>query len=286
MITVVPVGGLCNRMRAVDSGIALARATGQRLRVFWILNPRLNCRFDRLFVVPAAMHRLIQVPANNPVAGRAWQLYQRLSPRLYDLCLGEREIDELAAGKGDLARMVAGRDVLVLTYSRYFGRPPFFGDFRPAAPLQRQIDEFAARLDNVVGVHMRRTDQVVSIESSPTDAFVELMRKEVRQDAAVRFFVATDSPEDENRLRALFADRIVSRPKRSLDRNNAAAIEDALVDLYCLARCRKLIGSHWSSFTDTASAIGKMETIIARRTRAPDGGGEGGNERQDRRTGR
>jgi hypothetical protein len=33
------------------------------------------------------------------------------------------------------------------------------------------------------------------------------------------------------------------------------AARDAVVDLYCLAGCRKLLGSYYSTFTDTAAAI-------------------------------
>jgi hypothetical protein len=38
---------------------------------------------------------------------------------------------------------------------------------------------------------------------------------------------------------------------------------DALLDLFCLAACKKIIGSYCSSFTDTAASLGGIEKLIA-----------------------
>lgn len=88
------------------------------------------------------------------------------------------------------------------------------------------------------------------------------MRLELANDPATRFFLATDSPDVEEHLEAIFPDRITIHPKKSLDRNVPEAIQDALVDLLCLAATRKLIGSYWSTFTNAAAAIGGIESVI------------------------
>jgi hypothetical protein len=49
MITLVPVGGLANRMKAIDSAIALAREVNTGLQIIWYKDQGLNCRFDELF---------------------------------------------------------------------------------------------------------------------------------------------------------------------------------------------------------------------------------------------
>ena len=48
-IWLVPVGGLANRMRAIDSAVALSRQCGSELHIVWFKDPGLNCRFDQLF---------------------------------------------------------------------------------------------------------------------------------------------------------------------------------------------------------------------------------------------
>ncbi len=52
--------------------------------------------------------------------------------------------------------------------------------------------------------------------------------------------------------------------KPSVARDDPAAMEDAVVDLYALSRCRKIIGSYWSSFTDTAAELGSIERVLAK----------------------
>lgn len=49
MITFVPVGGLANRMRAIDSALRLAADCHTGLRIVWFKDHGLNCRFDELF---------------------------------------------------------------------------------------------------------------------------------------------------------------------------------------------------------------------------------------------
>lgn len=48
-ITLVPLGGLANRMRAIVSGYTLALDTGMPLHVVWLRNHDLNCSFNTLF---------------------------------------------------------------------------------------------------------------------------------------------------------------------------------------------------------------------------------------------
>jgi hypothetical protein len=49
MIYLKPVGGLCNRMRAIESTVALCEENNCSLTVFWIKNKDLNCSFKLLF---------------------------------------------------------------------------------------------------------------------------------------------------------------------------------------------------------------------------------------------
>ena len=48
-ILLVPVGGLANRMKAIDSAIKLSRKANSELHIIWFKDRGLNCRFDQLF---------------------------------------------------------------------------------------------------------------------------------------------------------------------------------------------------------------------------------------------
>ena len=48
-LTLVPSGGLANRMRAVASAYSLCEATGSRLQVVWFRDWALNAAFNDIF---------------------------------------------------------------------------------------------------------------------------------------------------------------------------------------------------------------------------------------------
>ena len=48
MIYIEPLGGLCNRMRAVNSALCLAELTKQKMVIVWRENEELNCPYTAL----------------------------------------------------------------------------------------------------------------------------------------------------------------------------------------------------------------------------------------------
>lgn len=114
-----------------------------------------------------------------------------------------------------------------------------------------------------VGVHIRRTDNQPAIGKSSTDAFIRSMKQELEADPATMFYLATDDMEEEKRLREAFPGRILSNENRCLRRDSIDGMHDALLDLYCLASTRKIIGSFFSSFTDIAADMHHIPKVIA-----------------------
>ena len=49
-ITLVPFGGLGNRLKAISAGIRLARQTHSDIDIYWVVDSGLACRFDQLFL--------------------------------------------------------------------------------------------------------------------------------------------------------------------------------------------------------------------------------------------
>jgi len=93
------------------------------------------------------------------------------------------------------------------------------------------------------------------------------MQEAIQSDKETRFFLATDSIEEENTLKDLFKGRIIVQSDKKLRRNDPLAIKDALVDMLCLSKTKKILGSYWSSFSDTAASIGKIEIMVITRNK-------------------
>jgi hypothetical protein len=253
-----PFAGLGNRMRALDSVFPLARKFGAELRVLWPLYRDLNCRFEDLFEVPSGISKIDTIGWG--MAERLRVLVHRLSSEVF---IDQARMTRLIEDHYDFDGLAGHSTVFIKTYSRFHESPPLYRDFVPVASLRRIIDRHELD-ERFVGVHIRRGDNDVSTAESPFDLFVEKMNREVELDAEVAFFVATDSPEVESQLRKIFGSRIVSHAKTSLDRNAPQGIKDGVVDLYCLSRCRKVLGSYWSSFSETAAALRGIEHVVVR----------------------
>ncbi len=282
MIRIEPVAGLANRMRALDSALAMGREAGAEVRLRWAVDPDLGCAFEELFdPIPGLAwvenFRPLKIaheydPMRNAlrrskVAVGLVKIARALrktvknagSSRRY---LGLHDVEALLPHPEKILDLCKRYDVEIRTFSRFWRGERDFVGFRPAAEVQKIIDRYARA--GAIGVHIRRGDNVISIANSPLEAFVARMESLLSSDPAVRFYVATDSDEVMDELAKRFGSRISAHPKRSLDRHDPLAIKDALVDLYCLASCDRIIGSYWSSFTDVASEIrGIPKEIVA-----------------------
>lgn len=173
------------------------------------------------------------------------------------------ELNRLLEQNFNFQELTGFESVYIQTYRRFFQLESPFYQFKPTPDLQDTIDSYAHTFhDSTVGVHIRRTDHRRSILNSPTHKFIEFMQAEIEQNSNTRFFLATDSPEDERLLKKTFPGRIIIHPKQSLDRNSPQAIQDALVDLFCLSKTKKLFGSYWSSFSKVATQLGNIEFVV------------------------
>lgn len=258
MLTIEPVAGLGNRMRALDSALALTREVGVPLRIVWTRTPDLNCRFRDLFRVSPELEVIERSWSHARVARKLAVCLRR-----YRRFIRDRDLGDLLEREGDLKDQGPWHSVFLITFRRFYPSATPFIDLVPVAPLQTLIERYAADFDDhVYGVHLRRTDNDEAIRRSPTAAFHAEMDRIVRRDPAARFFVATDSPQEELLLRQRYAQRIITHQK-VLDRNQPEAARDAVVDLYTLARTKMLLGSCHSSFTDTAAELGGIQKTLA-----------------------
>lgn len=271
-ITLVPAGGLGNRMKAIAAAVSLAERCGGSLQVKWFQDWGLGCRFDQLFQpIPKANVSVSEASlldacwADRP---RKRNLYLPLLPQWL---LFDRRMDEITATKNmqsgfDFAAWAAHRRVWIASNVYFMAEDPpkaAFALFRPIAGLQTRVDGMANAIGrNAVGVHIRRTDNDRAIAFSPTEAFVARMRMEA---ADTHFYVATDDENVKLQLRRDFPHRVHTLPRKA-ERGSLQGMEDAVVELYTLARCRRILGSSCSTYSMTAASIGDipLETIERR----------------------
>lgn len=258
MVIIQPSGGLCNRMRVINSSLELAKRKNTDLLVLWYCADELNAPFESLFQ-PVKEFKVINFTSLKDFRKLWYQLTART--RISNEDIENHTTDgTLDQDFFDSIRLPA----YIFTWEHFYPADEYFKLFQPTDALQKRIDEVTAHFtEDMVSVHIRRTDQINSIAYSKTENFVELMNREIEANPTVKFFLATDDKEEEAFLRKTFPGRIVSNENRTLRRDSLDGMYDALLDLYCLSRCKKIIGSYCSSFTDTAAALGNIPKIIA-----------------------
>lgn len=133
--------------------------------------------------------------------------------------------------------------------------------FRPSPAVLAQLPsalaaEAAFVATDVVGVHVRRTDNASAKAHSPLAGFVCAMEAVLDESPATHFFLATDDADGTTaaELRAAFGDRRILMPSTPVSRpaearRTPAGMQKGLVDLLALSRCRQIIGSFYSSFS-------------------------------------
>lgn len=265
MLTIVPQGGLCNRLRVVLSALFLSQQMHAEVQVKWAENDECHARFADLFV-PIDSGRFHIGPMSwwaKPSRKRNFHI-----PRLLRTCMGytwQRDGFE-PTSLSELAEALHGHSKVYVSSGSQLAQysAECLSRLCPRADLQTRIDRIVqSYAPHTVGVHIRRTDNVVSIQQSPVEAFIRAMKHEVDQDPRVKFFLATDDAAVKQMLERQFPHRIITQHMPT-ERSTLQGMEDALVDLWCLAGTHKLLGSYWSSFTDTAAEIGRMPLVIVR----------------------
>ena len=264
------IGGLGNRMRALDSAIGFCKKYDKELYLVWPLFKGLNCSFDNLFEKPDIVQSLsspseystFKIIRNLKVARR--KIARNFYFFTYDKVINKKQVYALIEQEYDFHNLASFETIRLQSDQKFFQAETPYKDFKPVPKLAKKIANLRKELStsNAIGIHIRRTDHVWAIKHSPTKKFIKLMGEEVDRDPTTKFFLATDSPEEERILSEKFGDKIVTYRKSSLNRESLEGIQEALVDMYMLASTKKIIGSFDSSFSEVAAELGQIPLIV------------------------
>lgn len=262
MITLRPSSGLCNRLRAIASGLRLAKECDEALAIDWYYCP--IKRWAPSLGVAITYSGLFEDPNEFEVRNRLrikyempWdrRVYKRAEADIFSEMHSEQFVSLCKQNKND------GSNKRFWTCYNFYESTDYSW-LKPKAKILKSVDvgasDFAA---NTIGMHIRRTDNTWSIQHSPLELFTEQIEKEIDNDKDVKIFLATDSNETKSKLLHKYDRHIITRVDVS-PRYTLKGEIDGLVDLLLLARTRKIYGSFCSSFSEIASHIGKCELKI------------------------
>jgi hypothetical protein len=262
MIVINPKGGLCNRLRVINSGLGLSKCIERPLKVLWYLSPECHCSFYSLFQKPDDFD-VVDLKAARPIQSKVIRKFHKMCDRRllrlkYQRVLMQDDVDQLLKQKYDFNHLCSARSVYICCCNRFYEMHQRFPFLKPIPSLQQIVDRYTGQYDAcTVGVHIRRTDHRMAIQHSFDAGFIDAMKHEIQHHPNVKFYVASDSPDVMSRFTELFSDRIIWHPKE-YRRDTPKGVQDALIDLLCLSKTTKVIGSYYSSFSETAAQIHRI----------------------------
>lgn len=280
-----PMGGLANRMRAIASGVSLARDISRELFAgdadkvqpcfVWLKNWELNAEFTDIFKLPKILAERIEYPSSlkygllysNP---RKKNFYVtaltclRFGTVLSDMDKGFRKRYENDDSGKLLLRhivdnIVRGKSCLIHGCTEYY--PYDYGIYQELfTPTDEIAAQVASRLEKLgphkIGMHIRRTDNDLAIAHSPDELFIDKINEVLAVEPESRFYLATDDERVKTRFKDQFGDHILTGPAKA-DRNSIEGIKEAAVEMFTLGGTDHIFGSYYSSFSEIAAALGQ-----------------------------
>lgn len=256
VLTLVPLGGMCNRINSIMSGIEWTKHNpGTELRILWWKSHDLYAKFNDLFMPLDSVNveEMKSLIKDRPAVKRNLYLPRLFRSFFYDVEITDSNDRTLFDNTVEnQARIYVAA---CNSFCQYVIRKSIGATFRPAPELQSRIKKYTEGWNGeVVGVHVRRTDHAQAIQHSPLDNYYEKIDKELEINPKARFYLASDSEDVKNQMRTKYGDKILTQ-SFTLERYSVQGMKDALVELYTLASCNKILGSDYSSYSLMAARM-------------------------------
>lgn len=236
-ILVVQVkSGLCNRLRALLCAIAYSEVTNRKLLISWPKSKLFGAAIDDIWQHP----------------------YQEIGDFRKKLLVG------LAGGyhTSDSLHLQINHPIVCIKTNRPFcvSKYPaplvsYLSRLSLIESLKQKVECFASQWFHnniVVGVSIRYNKaHLKTLEASPPEWFIHRINEIHAQFPNVLFFLSTDCKEVSEQVRSSTQASICEFP-RNYHINQTDSLQEAVCDLYLLARTNYILASYWSSFSTMA----------------------------------
>lgn len=274
-IIINPIGGLANRMRCIASGIALAMATGSDYEVVWAVNDELAARYEDLFILPDVLKDRIKYPSKaiyriNYSIPRLRNLYitsltlKRYSHRFFDEFASLDDVIQDSKQRlfGNTGNRKGTIYIQAGTVFYPFSNQYYRTLFNLNPEIENRVNIKKRMLGNdYIGIHIRRSDNLMSVKYSPDELFITEIEKILSQNPHTKFYLATDSEETKVKFITQFGEDTIFCSRNPATRTTLNGIKDATEELFILAGAKKILGSYYSSFSESASIIGNAPLV-------------------------
>lgn len=267
MIVLEAGAGLGNRMYSIASAYHLAQSAKQKLLILWKVDNTLGSQADSIFRLPEDIEIIYitefsskRTPWKRLKSARLKNSYKTAASTVLT-SLSISMLMRHAEGYAYLKALAERPELLYIeSYVSFLPEADdqslYFQIFTPSEQVMRKacpiLEQFKP---DTIGLHIRRTDHTDAIQHSPLSAFTNQIELCLVEHPSATFFVATDDPETEQQLLTTYPQAVIVNSTKQFTRKSTDGIIDAYVDIFCLSRCAKIIGSYGSTFSQVASKL-------------------------------
>lgn len=221
-VTIFCSSGLSNRIRTILGFLAVCKRFNKTLNVIWISDNTCNGNFTDYFE-----------GINNVNF-----LEHKIEPIHY-------------VGQNTIKNICDNYDIDVKESELY-------SNIKLKKHVENKLNIFVNKYDieNTVGIHVRRTDYTGNFigkllnGSNEDEIFFNFIDK---YSFNKPFFIATDNSETQKNFRKKYKDRMLVYSKiEDTDCLRKTSLENAILDIFILSKCKKIKGTFKSSFTEFA----------------------------------
>jgi hypothetical protein len=256
------MGGLGGRLKSLVSAIKTSEINNSDLLLYWPKNPPCNCNFSDLFennikeITKEDFRRIIK-QENIQILNKS----EKIKFKKRFILIGD--IGFTGFSKKDLSFKFEGIPINV--------RKDIYdllNRLKIKEDILKKVNIFLSKFfkKEVIGVHIRKGDFKIIANNvgnvSSDRQFIEEMKREIKLNSKVKFFLATEDKETEEKFMEIFKDKIISYPKKTKVREEEGSVKEALIELLLLSKCKKIFGNFSSTFTELAWFFGECKPEI------------------------
>jgi hypothetical protein len=115
--------------------------------------------------------------------------------------------------------------------------------------------------DNTIGIHIRMSDNLVSINHSPPKLFEIKMDEIITSNKNTKFFFCTDDLDVKSYFLNKFGNTLITQ-NIGFDRNSEEGIIGAAVDILCLSKTKIIYAPYFSSFSEVAAEFSSTKRVV------------------------
>ncbi len=270
-IYIEPIGGLCNRILALDATRQLCNDIKIDFEIIWRNNAECACNYEDVFVKSSHKVRNIWLAKrrfrdNLSEEGFIYALTSRIRSglnknyqRRYNnrIILTNHDLVDLKTILIEVEKLLKKGDVYISAYFQYYGKTMVTEDIFNAVLLEK-ARHIRQNMGNYIACHIRRTDHEKCILDNPLEEYFEKkIQEEIHNNSDVRIYLATDDNEVYKYFYNKYSNNIIHSGNIRRSRLAKEGIQDAVCELLILSGADRIYGSKGSTYSDMAKILNR-----------------------------